>query len=150
VNASLRVFENPFGTQAVLGFFDFIGYTKDGNVEKFKCRRSVETKNGRVAMHVCMGYIVPEYFKFIGMLAPGAGLKFEDVLKDTASHQESLNSEIVNGRLVMMAITTEQSRPRDNYEKLSSYIKSGVFLLKYSNQRPSKPATTQWMARCSA
>merc|ERR1719197_2152918 len=72
-------FENELGVQPPLGFWDPAGYTKDGNMEKFKRRRSVEIKHGRVSMYAAMGYIVPEYFKFPGYLSPGAGLKFEDV-----------------------------------------------------------------------
>eukprot|EP00930_Biecheleria_cincta_P031629 TRINITY_DN2194_c0_g2_i1.p1 TRINITY_DN2194_c0_g2~~TRINITY_DN2194_c0_g2_i1.p1 ORF type:complete len:385 (-),score=71.18 TRINITY_DN2194_c0_g2_i1:276-1313(-) len=53
--------------------------TKDGDVETFRRRRESEIKNGRVAMFATMGYIVPEYYKFPGLLAPSFNLKFADV-----------------------------------------------------------------------
>merc|ERR1719476_553021 len=72
-------FESELGVQAPVGFWDPAGYTKDGDMLKFKRRRSVEIKHGRVSMYACIGYIVPEYVKFSGELSPSEGLKFEDV-----------------------------------------------------------------------
>ena len=72
-------FEGSVGDQEPLGFWDPAGFTKDGDVEKFKRRREVEIKHGRVSMLATIGYIVPEYFKFPGYLSPSEGLKFEDV-----------------------------------------------------------------------
>merc|ERR1719277_1893786 len=60
----LRAFENELGVQAPVGFFDPLGFTKDGNEANFKRRRQVELKNGRVAMWATLGYIVPEYVRF--------------------------------------------------------------------------------------
>eukprot|EP00931_Biecheleriopsis_adriatica_P027444 TRINITY_DN1650_c0_g1_i3.p1 TRINITY_DN1650_c0_g1~~TRINITY_DN1650_c0_g1_i3.p1 ORF type:complete len:682 (-),score=162.43 TRINITY_DN1650_c0_g1_i3:152-2098(-) len=79
VDSPLRAFENELGVQAPTGFFDPLGFTKDGDVEAFRRRREVEIKNGRVAMFATIGYITPEYFKFPGYLAPSINLKFEDV-----------------------------------------------------------------------
>merc|ERR1719498_1737408 len=72
-------FENELGVQAPLGFWDPAGYTKDGNVEKFKRRRTTEIKHGRVAMFAAMGYIVPEYFRFPGFLSPSGKVAFTDL-----------------------------------------------------------------------
>merc|ERR1719188_1701822 len=147
-------FENELGVQAPVGFWDPVGYTADGNTEKFKRRRSTEIKHGRVSMYACIGYIVPEYAKWPGTLSPSMGLKFADVpnglaaltkvpgfgwaqmvlfcgmfevsingqdleepgnygkgflgmfgpVTDSAKRTRSLNAEIANGRLAMMAI----------------------------------------------
>merc|ERR1712056_77510 len=75
----LRAFENELGVQAPVGFWDPIGLSKDGDVEDFKRRRETEIKHGRVCMFACIGYIVPEYTKLPGFLAPSIGLKFADV-----------------------------------------------------------------------
>merc|ERR1712203_927355 len=72
-------FEGLVGDQPPLGLWDPLGFTKDGDVEKFKRRREVEIKHGRVSMFAAIGYIVPEYFKWPGYLSPSAGLKFADV-----------------------------------------------------------------------
>ncbi|CAE7484748.1 FCPE, partial [Symbiodinium sp. CCMP2456] len=78
-DSPLRAFENELGVQAPLGYFDPLGLSKDGDVETFRRRRESELKNGRVAMFATIGYMVPEYFKFPGYLAPSANLKFADV-----------------------------------------------------------------------
>merc|ERR1719262_1923801 len=76
----LRAFENEVGVQAPLGFWDPVGFTKDGDITSFKRRRSVEIKHSRICMLAAMGYITPEITgKFPGSLSPGAGLKFADV-----------------------------------------------------------------------
>eukprot|EP00933_Yihiella_yeosuensis_P011982 TRINITY_DN11994_c0_g3_i2.p1 TRINITY_DN11994_c0_g3~~TRINITY_DN11994_c0_g3_i2.p1 ORF type:complete len:325 (-),score=97.73 TRINITY_DN11994_c0_g3_i2:115-1041(-) len=79
VDSPLRAFEDELGVQPPVGFWDPVGYTRDGNVETFKRRRETELKHGRVAMIACIGYIVPEYFKWPGMLSPSNGISFEDV-----------------------------------------------------------------------
>jgi light-harvesting complex I chlorophyll a/b binding protein 1 len=78
-DSPLRAFENELGVQAPVGFWDPVGFTKDGDVDAFKRRREVELKHGRVAMFATMGYMLPEYYKFPGYLSPSAGLKFVDV-----------------------------------------------------------------------
>jgi hypothetical protein len=72
-------FEGSIGDQEPLGFWDPAGFAKDGDVEKFKRRREVEIKHGRVSMLATIGYIVPEYYKFPGYLSPSQGIKFADV-----------------------------------------------------------------------
>jgi len=75
----LRAFENELGVQAPVGFWDPLGFSKDGDVDTFKRRREVELKHGRVSMFAAMGYIVPEFFRFPGLLSPTLGIKFTDV-----------------------------------------------------------------------
>merc|ERR1712187_936850 len=72
-------FEGNIGDQEPLGFWDPLGLAKDGDVEKFKRRRAIEIKHGRVSMLATIGYIVPEYVKLPGELSPSQGLKFADV-----------------------------------------------------------------------
>jgi light-harvesting complex I chlorophyll a/b binding protein 1 len=65
--------------QTPVGFWDPMGFLKDGDVDDFKRRRGIELKHGRVALYAAMGFITPEYFKLPSYLSPSAGLKFEDV-----------------------------------------------------------------------
>merc|ERR1712232_948449 len=75
----LRAFESELGVQAPVGFWDPAGLSKDGDADAFKRRRATEIKHGRVSMIACLGYIVPEYVKFPGYLAPKEGIAFADV-----------------------------------------------------------------------
>merc|ERR1719487_1008930 len=75
----LRAFESELGVQAPVGFWDPAGFTADGSTENFARRRQTEIKHGRVSMIACIGYIVPEYFKWPGYLSPSNGIRFEDV-----------------------------------------------------------------------
>merc|ERR1712113_1267971 len=76
----LRAFENELGVQSPVGFFDPLGFTKDGDELSFKRRRSVEIKHGRICMLATIGYITPEITgKFPGFLSPSEGLKFADI-----------------------------------------------------------------------
>merc|ERR1712186_292899 len=79
VDSPLRAFENELGVQAPTGFWDPLGFTKDGDAAAFKRRRAVELKHGRVSMYACIGYFVPEYAKWPGYLSPSEGIKFSDV-----------------------------------------------------------------------
>eukprot|EP00420_Gonyaulax_spinifera_P031459 CAMPEP_0197881028 /NCGR_PEP_ID=MMETSP1439-20131203/8646_1 /TAXON_ID=66791 /ORGANISM="Gonyaulax spinifera, Strain CCMP409" /LENGTH=143 /DNA_ID=CAMNT_0043500605 /DNA_START=72 /DNA_END=500 /DNA_ORIENTATION=+ len=45
-----HAFESELGVQAPVGFFDPLGFTKDGDEFSFKRRRSVEIKHGRISM----------------------------------------------------------------------------------------------------
>jgi len=67
------------GVQEPLGFWDPLGFSSDNDEAAFKRRRSVELKHGRVSMAATIGYIVPEYYKFPGMLSPSQGVAFQDV-----------------------------------------------------------------------
>merc|ERR1711988_1259700 len=79
VDSPLRAFENELGVQAPVGYFDPLGFAKDGDVDEFKRRREVELKNGRVAMFATLGYIVPEYVRWPGFLSPSESVTFESV-----------------------------------------------------------------------
>merc|ERR1711870_109867 len=59
-DSPLRAFENELGVQAPVGFWDPVGFTKDGNTALFLRRRTVEIKHGRISMLAAMGYIPPE------------------------------------------------------------------------------------------
>merc|ERR1711956_36164 len=78
-DSPLRAFEFELGSQAPLGFWDPLGLSADGDEQKFKRRRAIEYKHGRVSMLATLGYIVPEYNKFPGYLSPSQDLKFTDV-----------------------------------------------------------------------
>merc|ERR1711935_891251 len=80
VDSPLRAFENELGVQAPVGFWDPVGFTKDGDEFSFKRRRSVEIKHGRICMLATMGYITPELTgKWPGFLSPSENLKFADI-----------------------------------------------------------------------
>merc|ERR1719160_1701453 len=72
-------FENELGVQPPVGFWDPLGFTKDGNVDNFRRRRAVELKHGRLSMFAAVGYIVPEYYKWPGYISPSQEIKFEDI-----------------------------------------------------------------------
>ncbi|CAE8702294.1 unnamed protein product [Polarella glacialis] len=72
-------FETDLGVQAPVGFWDPAGLSKDGDADNFRRRRGVELKHGRICMLACIGYIVPEYFRWPGYLSPAQGLKFTDM-----------------------------------------------------------------------
>merc|ERR1712232_1186465 len=79
-DSPLRAFEDELGVQPPVGFWDHLEFTKDGNEELFKRRRSVEIKHGRVSMLAAMGYMTPEITgKWPGYLSPSSGLKFADI-----------------------------------------------------------------------
>jgi hypothetical protein len=75
----LRAFESELGVQAPVGYWDPAGLSKDGDAEIFKRRRVTEIKHGRVSMIACIGYMVPEYFKWPGYCSPAKNLAFSDV-----------------------------------------------------------------------
>jgi len=81
----LGAFESELGVQAPLGFFDPLGFVKNGDELNFKRRRQEELKNGRVAMWATLGYIIPEYVRFPGFCDPSSGLKFSDIPNGVAA-----------------------------------------------------------------
>jgi Chlorophyll A-B binding protein len=70
-------YENELGVMAPTGFFDPLGLSKDIDQETFDFYRAAELKNGRACMLFVIGYIVPEFYRFPGEIAPG--IKFADV-----------------------------------------------------------------------
>lgn len=67
------------GIQAPARFWDPMGLSANKDEATFKRRRATELKHGRVSMIACIGYIVPEYFRWPGYLSPSQDLKFTDV-----------------------------------------------------------------------
>merc|ERR1711920_965823 len=78
-DSPLRAFESELGVQPPVGFWDPAGYGKDGDADAFRRRRMTEVKHGRNSMIACIGYIVPEYFKWPGYCSPSIALSFEDI-----------------------------------------------------------------------
>merc|ERR1719162_1039419 len=78
-DSPLRAFEDELGVQAPIGFWDPAGFCSVQNDVEFKRRREVEIKHGRVSMLATIGYIVPEFQKFPGYVAPSSGIQFADV-----------------------------------------------------------------------
>merc|ERR1719352_768852 len=77
-DSPLRAFEGELGVQAPVGFWDPLGLAADGDAATFRRRRAVEIKHGRISMLACIGYIVPEYYKWPVALNY-SGLKCADV-----------------------------------------------------------------------
>jgi len=67
------------GVQAPARFWDPLGLSANKDEATFKRRRAVELKHGRISMIACIGYIVPEYYRWPGYLSPSQDLKFTDV-----------------------------------------------------------------------
>merc|ERR1719367_486752 len=76
-------FSKELGACPPLGFWDPLELSKFNDptvaVAQFKRRRIIELQHGRVSMLACVGYLVPEYFKWPGYLSPSTELKFEDI-----------------------------------------------------------------------
>ena len=72
-----RSYENEIGNVAPIGFWDPLGFTKDCDDATFDRWRTTELKHGRVAMLAVVGYVVQEFARWPGEIAPG--LKFADI-----------------------------------------------------------------------
>lgn len=66
-------------------YWDPLGMAADGDEAEFRRRRMAEIKNGRVAMLACMGYILPEYFRWPGYCSPSQSLLFKDIPNGVAA-----------------------------------------------------------------
>jgi len=79
----LRAFEGELGVQPPVGYWDPLGLAlfDDPEVQllQFQRRRLVEIQHGRVSMLATIGYIVPEYFKWPGLISPSQNLAFADI-----------------------------------------------------------------------
>lgn len=65
-------FSKELGVQPPLGFFDPLGFLKDGDVEKFNHFRYCERKHGRISMLAVLGHIVTtKGDRFPGEIAHG-------------------------------------------------------------------------------
>jgi len=80
-----RAFDTEQGATLPFKYWDPLGMSADGAQDTFRRRRIAEIKNGRVAMIACIGYIVPEYFRWPGYLSPSANLKFVDLPNGVAA-----------------------------------------------------------------
>mmetsp|Transcript_8963 Transcript_8963/g.16145 ORF Transcript_8963/g.16145 Transcript_8963/m.16145 type:complete len:245 (-) Transcript_8963:82-816(-) len=61
------------GAMAPLGYFDPLGFCKDGDVETFRQYRAAELKHGRVAMMAAVGLVAQDLFQLPGVSEWGAG-----------------------------------------------------------------------------
>jgi hypothetical protein len=82
-SSALKAFENEAGVIQPTGFFDPFGLSKGKDMATFDQYRTAELKHGRVAMLCVIGYVVPEFYRFPGDIAPG--LKFADVPNGVAA-----------------------------------------------------------------
>lgn len=75
--------EKQIGAQAPIGYFDPLGFVKNGPYgspeENFEHYRGVEVKHGRIAMAAVVGMLTQQTTRFEGFLAPSSDLKFSDV-----------------------------------------------------------------------
>lgn len=74
-------FEDKPGCLPPVGYFDPLGLAT--SEETFDAYRAVELKHGRVAQLAVIGYVVPEFYRWGGDIAPG--LKFADVPNGVAA-----------------------------------------------------------------
>lgn len=75
--------EKQIGAQAPIGYFDPLGFVKNGPYgspeENFEHYRGVEVKHGRIAMAAVVGMLTQQTTRFEGFLSPSSDLKFSDV-----------------------------------------------------------------------
>jgi hypothetical protein len=76
-------YENELGVIAPTGFFDPYGLSSNIDQETFDRYRVSELKHGRVAQLAVVGYVVPEFYRWPGDIAPG--LKFADIPNGVAA-----------------------------------------------------------------
>mmetsp|Transcript_33314 Transcript_33314/g.48739 ORF Transcript_33314/g.48739 Transcript_33314/m.48739 type:complete len:204 (-) Transcript_33314:35-646(-) len=72
-------YETENGVTAPLGFFDPLGFTKNCDESTFNWYRNAEIKHGRIAMMSFVGYLIPHFAKFGGMLSTSENIAFADV-----------------------------------------------------------------------
>lgn len=76
---ALKAFEQELGVQPPVGYWDPCGLSKDGDLTNFNRRRTVELKHSRVCMLACLGYMLPEYYKWPGLCSPSQKIAFQDI-----------------------------------------------------------------------
>jgi len=81
--ALMMSYENEVGVIQPTGYFDPAGLAKSIDQETFDRYRTAELKHGRVAQLAVLGYIVPEFYRWPGEIAPG--LKFADIPNGVAA-----------------------------------------------------------------
>jgi len=121
-------FENELGVQPPTGFWDPLGFCDDGDEFDFRRRRCVEIKHGRVSMLACIGYIVPEYFKWPGYISPSTNLKFADVPHGLAAITKvpAVGWMQITFFGLAMELFAMNQRPEDPPGKLSSRLVVGL------------------------
>ena len=72
-------FENAPGVVAPLGYWDPLGFSEEGDEEKFNRYRAIELKHGRIAMLAMTHIFVTHFIKLPGYLSTSKGLLFSDV-----------------------------------------------------------------------
>lgn len=81
--AAQMSYENELGVLEPTGYFDPLNLAADIDQEKFDQYRTAELKHGRVAQLAVLGYVVPEFYRFPGEIAPG--IKFADIPNGVAA-----------------------------------------------------------------
>lgn len=71
-------FANELGVITPTGFFDPLGLSNDIDQEQFDAWRALEIKHGRISMLAVVGYVVPEFYRWPGLVSYD-GTKFADV-----------------------------------------------------------------------
>eukprot|EP00587_Corethron_hystrix_P013237 CAMPEP_0113305652 /NCGR_PEP_ID=MMETSP0010_2-20120614/5198_1 /TAXON_ID=216773 ORGANISM="Corethron hystrix, Strain 308" /NCGR_SAMPLE_ID=MMETSP0010_2 /ASSEMBLY_ACC=CAM_ASM_000155 /LENGTH=196 /DNA_ID=CAMNT_0000160123 /DNA_START=59 /DNA_END=649 /DNA_ORIENTATION=+ /assembly_acc=CAM_ASM_000155 len=79
----VAAFENELGVINPTGFWDPCGLTENIDQATFDQYRTAELKHGRVAMLCTIGYIVPEFYRFPGVIA--SGVSFADIPNGVAA-----------------------------------------------------------------
>merc|ERR1712232_1079964 len=74
-----ETFESDLGAQPPVGFWDPAGTCSFGGKSDFHWRRCTEITHGRFSILACIGYMVPEYFRWPGGSSCLNGLTFEQV-----------------------------------------------------------------------
>ena len=82
-SALKMAFEDEAGVIAPTGYWDPYRLSSGATQDVFDQYRTAELKHGRVAQLAVLGYIVPEFYRFPGDIAPG--LKFADVPNGVAA-----------------------------------------------------------------
>lgn len=80
---AMSAFEDELGVIDPTGFWDPLELTKDIDQATFDRYRLCELKHGRIAQLAVIGYVVPEFYRFPGEIAPG--IKFADVPNGVAA-----------------------------------------------------------------
>lgn len=81
-------YQNELGAIPPVGFWDPLNLSKKASPERFERFRTAEVKHGRVAMMAIIGYVVPEFYRFPGEIAPG--LAFDDIPNGVAAFEGGL------------------------------------------------------------
>merc|ERR1712176_289119 len=117
----IRAFENELGVQPPVGYWDPCGLSKDGDLTNYVRRRTVELKHSRVCMLACLGYMVPEYYKWPGLCSPSQKIAFQDIPNGLAACSKIPGAGWAQIILFLGAVETgyypqNPNRPPGDYE----------------------------------